>query len=42
MEFFKLGIMKKVRPIELDREEDKIISKYRTNIHGLNRIVVVR
>ena len=42
MEFFKLGIVKKVRPVDLDREEEKLIQKFRTNICGLNRIVVVR
>ena len=39
---FKLGIVKKFKPINLDREENKLIMKYRTNIWGLNRIVVVR
>ena len=42
LELFKLGIVKKVRPMELDREEDKLINKYKTNIWGLNRICVVR
>ena len=42
MEYFRLGIVKKVRPLELDREENRFINKYRTNIWGLNRIVVVR
>ena len=42
MEFFKLGIVKRVRPVDLDREEEKLIQKFRTNICGLNRIVVVR
>ena len=42
MKHFKLGIVKKVRPIDLDREENKLINRYRTNIWGLNRIVVVR
>ncbi|KAL5247374.1 hypothetical protein ACHWQZ_G019296 [Mnemiopsis leidyi] len=42
MELFKLGIVKRVRPVELDREEEKLIQKFRTNICGLNRIVVVR
>ena len=42
MELFKLGIVKKVRPLDLDREEDKFINMYRTNVVGLNRIVVVR
>ena len=42
MEYFKLGIVKKVRPLDLDREENKFINSYRTNISGLNRIVVVR
>lgn len=42
MKHFKLGIVKKVRPMELDREEDMFINRFRTNIFGLNRIVVVR
>ena len=42
MQFFKLGIVRKVRPIELDRLEDAFIQKFRTKIWGLNRIVVTR
>ena len=42
MEYFKLGIVRKVRPVELDREESRLINKFRTNIWGLNRIVVTR
>ena len=42
MKLFKLGIVKKVRPTALDREESKLITKYRTNLWGLNRIVVTR
>lgn len=42
MEYFKLGLVNKVRPIELDREESRFINKFRTNIWGLNRIVVTR
>ena len=42
MKHFKLGIVKRVRPIDLDREENKLINKFRTNIWGLNRMVVVR
>ena len=42
MKIFKLGIVKKVNPTYLDREEDFFISRFRTNIFGLNRIVVTR
>ena len=42
MKYFKLGIIKKVRPVELDREENFFINRFRTNIWGINRIVVVR
>lgn len=42
MNIFKLGIVKKVSPNYLDREEDFFISRFRTNIFGLNRIVVSR
>ena len=39
---FKVGIVKKCRAIDLDREEDRFISKFRTNIFGLNRMNVSR
>jgi len=42
MSNFKLGIVKKVKPTDLDREETFYINKFRTNIWGLNRISVVR
>ena len=42
MNHFKLGIVKKVRPLDLDREEQKFINRFRTNIFGLNRIEVVQ
>ena len=42
MECFKFGIVKKVRPIDLDREEDKFIQKYRTKLWGLNIVFVSR
>ena len=42
MSFYKLGIVKKVKPVDLDREEARLIDKFRTKIWGLNRIVVVR
>ena len=42
MKNFKLGVVKKVRPVDLDREEDNFISRFRTNIWGINRVVVVR
>ena len=42
MDHFKLGIVKKCRPVDLDREEQKFISRFRTEIFGLNRIKVVR
>ena len=42
MNIFKLGIVKKVNPNLLNRQEDFFITKFRTNIYGLNRIVVVR
>ncbi len=42
MEYFTLGIVKKVRPLDLDREEEKLIFKHRTKVLGLNRIVVAR
>ena len=42
LSFFKLGIIKKVKPCDLDREESNAIHRYKTHIWGLNRIVVVR
>ncbi len=42
MDNFKLGIVKKVRPNDLDREESIFVNNYRTKISGLNRIVVRR
>ena len=42
IEVFKFGVVKQVKPIELDREEERFIDKFKTNIFGLNRIKVVR
>ena len=42
MGIFKLGIVKKMAPLDLDREEEKFIFTFRTKILGLNRIVVTR
>ena len=42
LSYFNLGIIKKCNPIDLDREESRFISKFRTHIWGLNRIKVVR
>jgi hypothetical protein len=39
---FKIGIVKSVNPIELDREENRYITKFRTDIWGLNRMNVIR
>ena len=39
---FRLGLVKKVPPKNIDREEDILIHKYKTHIWGLNRIEVVR
>ncbi len=39
---FKLGIVKKVNPVNLNREEQRFIDMFRTDIFGLNRIKVVR
>ena len=42
LKIFKVGIVKRVRPVDLDREEDKLVNRFRLKIWGLNRIVVVR
>ena len=39
---FKVGLIKKVPPKCLDREESITIHKFKTHIWGLNRIEVVR
>ena len=39
---FKLGMVKKVNPINLDREEERFVNLFRTKIFAINRIVVVR
>jgi len=39
---FKIGIVKKCKPVDLDREESRFISKFRTDIWGLNRMNVIR
>ena len=41
MKYFKLGIIKKVRPVELNRQENFYINKFKTNIWGINRYEVV-
>ena len=42
MKYFKLGIAKKIKPTNLDLEEEKFIQKCRSKIQGLHRIVVVK
>ena len=39
---FKLGLIKSCSASQLDREENRFISKLRTEVIGLNRIKVVR
>ena len=39
---FKIGIVKSCKAENLDREENRYISKFRTDIWGLNRINVIR
>ena len=39
---FNIGIVKVCKAMDLDREENRYISKFRTDIWGLNRIKVVR
>ena len=40
MGIFKLGIMREMAPLDLDREKEKFIFNFRTKVLGLNRIVV--
>ncbi len=42
LKHFKIGIVKRVRPVDLNREEEKRINRFRTKIWGLNRIDVIR
>ena len=39
---FKLGIVRKIAALDLNREEEKFIFDFRTKVLGLNRIVVTR
>ena len=42
LSLFKLGLVKGCRAIDLDREENRFVSKFRTELFGLNRIKVVQ
>ena len=42
LEFFKVGFVKQCRAENLDREEHRLISLFRTNIFGINRMKVIR
>ena len=39
---FKFGVVKQVKPVDLNREEERFIDKFKTNLFGLNRINVIR
>ena len=39
---FKIGFVKSCRALDLDREENRFISKFRTDIFGLNRMKVIK
>lgn len=41
LDFFKIGFVKTCNAHELNREENRFIQKFRTNIWGLNRINVI-
>ena len=41
LSYFKIGIVKTCSSANLDRAEDSMIIKYRTNIWGLNRMKVI-
>ena len=42
LEFFKVGFVKQCKAENLDREEHRLISLFRTNLFGINRIKVIR
>ena len=39
---FRVGIVKLCKAVDLDMEENRYVTKYRTDIYGINRIKVVR
>ena len=39
---FSIGIVKVCRPEDLDREENRFATKFRTNIWGLNRMKIIK
>ena len=41
-DIFKFGIVKKVQPSLLDREESRFCTKFKTNVWGLNRMEIKR
>eukprot|EP00116_Pleurobrachia_bachei_P000624 sb/3460886/ len=41
LDYFKLGLIKTVSPLALDRHENKLIDRLRTKLFGLNRINVI-
>ena len=41
-ETFRFGIVKRTKPILLDREESRFCSKFKTNVWGLNRMEIKR
>ena len=42
LNYFKVGFFKKCPALQLDREEHRLISIFRTDVVGLNRIKVIR
>ena len=42
LEYFKVGFVKQCKAENLDREEHRLISLFRTNLFGINRIKVIR
>ena len=42
LKLFKLGLVKRCAAMQLDREEHRFISKFRTDVYGINRIKVVK
>ena len=39
---FKLGFVKCFSAIDLDREGNRIVTKFRTDIFGLNRLIIIK
>ncbi len=42
LSYFNVGFIKRCPALDLDREENRLVSMFRTNVLGINRIKIVR